>query len=87
MEKQKTNIQKPLIISYKECRENLINSINKSGLPSFLLETILSELLLEVRNNANAEYENAIKIYENTNTSKEDGKYIVVDPDEVDINK
>ena len=55
MEKQKTNIQKPLIISYKECRENLINSINKSGLPSFLLETILSELFLEVRNNANAE--------------------------------
>ena len=52
-----------------------------------MLETILSELLLEVRNNANAEYENAIKIYENANTSKEDGKYIVVDPDEVDINK
>lgn len=85
MEKQETNAQKPLIISYKECRENLINSINKSGLPSFLLETILSELLLEIRNNANAEYENAMKIYTNNSQSTKDDEYVVVDPDEVNV--
>ncbi len=85
MEKQKTNTQKPLIIAYKECRENIIKSVNESGLPSFLLESILSQLLAEVHENARIEYESAEKIYGNNLYEKEDGEFIVVDPDEVNV--
>lgn len=87
MENQKVNTQKPLIIAYKECRENIIKSVNESGLPSFLLESIFSQLLTEIHENARIEYESAEKIYRSNLYEKEDGKYIVVDPDEVDINK
>lgn len=85
MEKQKVNTQKPLIIAYKECRDNIIKSINESGLPSFLLESILNQLLAEVHENARIEYESADKIYRNNLYEKEDGEFIVVGPDEVNV--
>lgn len=63
MEKQ-NDIQKPLILLYKECNDNLINVINNSGLPAFLLERIIKDLYMELQSKSKLEYNSSLQYYE-----------------------
>lgn len=41
-------MEKPTSIVYQEFRENLVRLINSSGLPAFIIESVLKETLDEV---------------------------------------
>ena len=45
---EKTNIEKPLILKKEDLQNNLTGLINNSGLPLFVVEYILKDLLQEV---------------------------------------
>lgn len=68
-----TEISKPMIMAYGECRDKIVNSLNESGLPSFILELMIRELLNELSNNTQSEYQTAMvefqkKMLEKSNT-------------------
>jgi len=54
---------KPLILIRQECLETLVNTINNSGLPSFIIESMLRDLLNEVQSATCKEYETTLKWY------------------------
>lgn len=51
------NIVKPITIAKQEFAEKLINEINVSQLPMFVIEFILQDLLTAVQSAAKKEYE------------------------------
>ena len=61
--KENKEIEKPLILVRKEFADNLMQFINDSGLPAFIIEPILKDLLHEVQFAANQEYEANLKYY------------------------
>lgn len=50
-------MQKPITITRKEFIENIVETINDSGLPFFIIEPILKDLLDSVRQGAEAQLE------------------------------
>lgn len=60
------NKTKPLILLKKECEDNLVQVVNSSGLPAFILEPILMNLLQNIQRLSRIEYEESLKNYNNT---------------------
>lgn len=54
---------KPLILIRQECLDTLVDTINNSGLPSFIIEPMLRDLLNEVQSATRKEYETTLKWY------------------------
>ena len=50
-------MNKPITIVREETKEQIANIINNSGLPAFVIEPILQEFLMEVKNVAMRQYE------------------------------
>lgn len=85
MDKQDKRIQKPMIIAYKECLDGILNLINTSGVPPFVLEMMFNELLNNIRESVRIEYQNANDIYKK-NLKKEEN-FIVGEPDTLKVNE
>lgn len=50
-------MNKPITIVREEVKEQIADIINNSGLPAFVIEPILQDFLMEVRNVAIRQYE------------------------------
>lgn len=64
MDKKENQITKPIIISCRELREALINTINSYQLPAFITESIVKELLNELSTSAEMEYRESLMEYQ-----------------------
>ena len=62
--KMNENMNKPITIVRAEFISNLSNLINTSGLPPFIVESILKDVYVEVRNAAQKQYEMDVAMYE-----------------------
>lgn len=58
------NINKPITIVRAEFISNLANLINTSGLPPFIVEPILKDVYIEVKQAAQKQYEMDVVKYE-----------------------
>lgn len=56
--------QKPLVILRQECLDSIVKTINNSGLPAFIIESMLRDLLTETQGAVRREYELSLKFYE-----------------------
>ena len=68
-------MNKPITVAYEEFKLELASLINNSGMPMFLIESILQNYLGEVRAVAQKQYENDKKQYEASlqeNTTQEE---------------
>lgn len=50
-------IGKPITIAYEDFKQNLAEIINNSGLPAFIIESVLYSYLIETRNAAKQQYQ------------------------------
>ena len=50
-------MNKPITIVREEVKEKIAEVINTSGLPAFVIEPIINDFLMEVRNVAKQQYE------------------------------
>lgn len=50
-------MNKPSTIVYEEFKQNLANLINTSGLPAFIIESVLRDYLSEVKAMAQRQYQ------------------------------
>lgn len=50
-------MNKPITIVYEDFKQNMINLINTSGLPMFVVEPVLQNCLAEVRTVMQRQYE------------------------------
>lgn len=50
-------VQKPITIMYEDFKQNLADVINNSGLPPFIIESVLYSYLIETRNAAKQQYQ------------------------------
>ena len=50
-------MDKPITIIYEGFRQDLANLINNSGLPAFVIESVLQNYLLETRSAAERQYQ------------------------------
>lgn len=73
------NIQKPITIAKNELVTGMVNLCNDSGLPFFVIEYILNDLLQEVRSAAQQQldidtkqYEQALKAQEEAQTKAQE---------------
>ena len=66
-------MNKPITVAREEVKEKIADVINNSGLPAFIIEPILSDFLIEVRNVAKQQYEYDKHQYELA-LKNEDGK-------------
>lgn len=57
------NIQKPITVTRADFISNMTNLINNSGLPAFVIEPILKDMLGDVRIVANKQLEADTKSY------------------------
>lgn len=57
-------MNKPITVAREEVKEKIAEVINNSGLPAFIIEPILSDFLVEVRNVAKQQYEYDKRQYE-----------------------
>ena len=57
-------IEKPMIIKKQEFMENVVNLVNQSGLPHFVMEPILQDVLNAVHIGIEQEYQTAKSEYE-----------------------
>ena len=57
------NITKPMTVAKQEFINNITENINNCGLPMFVIEFILKDLLNAVSALANSQYENDMKQY------------------------
>ena len=68
MNNPKNKPVRPFQLEYQDAKNEIIHAINSAskthGIPFFLLETLLSELLFGVKQNAEAERESALRMYE-----------------------
>ena len=67
-----SEIKKPITILRQEFIDNLIKLCNDSGLPFFVIEDILKELVQEVHTASNEQYKKAKEEYEQV--LKQEGK-------------
>ena len=78
------NISKPITIVRAEFISNLTDLINKSGLPPFIIEPILKDVYLEIRDAAQKQYEFDVQKYKqqlkekskNTNQGNDEGDLV-----------
>ena len=56
--------EKPLSLKRKEFMEKAVNLVNESGLPFFVIEPILSELLSVVKVESEKQYQREKEVYE-----------------------
>lgn len=54
---------KPLVLLKKECFDALARTINESGLPAFIIEPMLRDLLGEAQAAMRTEYESTLQWY------------------------
>lgn len=57
-------MNKPITIKREEFKECIAGIINDSGLPAFIIEPILQEFLVEVKNAERIQYQHDLKQYE-----------------------
>lgn len=57
------NQKKPLILIRQECFDTIVKTINNSGLPAFIIEPMLRDILTEIQANVRKEYESSLKWY------------------------
>ena len=50
-------MNKPFSVVFKEFKEELANLINNSGIPPFVVESVLQNYLCEINNIANNQYQ------------------------------
>lgn len=50
-------MNKPITLKYEEFKQNLANIINNSGLPPFMVESILQSYLYETKMVVNKQYQ------------------------------
>lgn len=65
-------MDKPIILIKEETKQKLLDVINQSGLPAFIIEPILSDFLNEIRVVARREYETEKANYEKSLKEKVD---------------
>lgn len=51
------NINKPLTVAYEDFKATIINAVNNSGIPVFMVEIVLQSILNEVKPVAKRLYE------------------------------
>jgi hypothetical protein len=56
-------MNKPITIIREEVKQGIADIINNSGLPAFIIEPIIQEFLVEVRNVAKLQYERDLEQY------------------------
>lgn len=64
-------MNKPITLKYEELKHGLADLINNSGLPAFVVESILKEFLLETKDVAKKQYELDKVKYEESLKTKE----------------
>lgn len=67
-------MNKPITIVREEIKDKIAEVINSSGLPAFVIEPILNDFLIEVRNIAKHQYEYDKQQYEMTLKKESDEK-------------
>lgn len=55
--------EKPLVLIKEECFSALVDVINQSGLPAFIIKPMLQELLNRAQSAMKTEYETTLKWY------------------------
>lgn len=65
-----------IILKHREFKENLVNLINEAGLPAFVLKPIMTELLEQLNQLEETQYQQALEIQkqEEKEDDKEDRK-------------
>lgn len=58
------NIEKPITVARQEFIDGLVNYINNSGLPLFVVEPILKDMYMEVKTMSQKQYESEKMQYE-----------------------
>ena len=58
------NIEKPITVARQEFIDGLVNYINNSGLPLFVVEPILKDMYIEVKTMLQKQYESEKMQYE-----------------------
>ena len=51
------NVSKPLTVAYEDFKTTMVNAVNNSGIPAFMIEVVLRSILSEVRMVAMKQYE------------------------------
>lgn len=64
-------MEKPISLKLKDFKNDAVNLINTSGLPLFIIEPILREVLVAVQTKAEQEYQLDKRNYENSLQVKE----------------
>lgn len=59
-------MEKPIRLKIKDFKNDAVNLVNNSGLPLFIIEPILKDILAEVQMKANQEYLQEKAQYENS---------------------
>ena len=67
-------MNKPITIIREEIKDKIAEVINTSGLPAFIIEPILSDFLIEVRNVAKHQYEYDKQQYELSLKNKDENE-------------
>ena len=60
----KKELEKPMAVRYRECREMLVNAINSFQLPAFLVEAIMKDIMNEVSISSEMEYQQSLMQYQ-----------------------
>lgn len=64
-------MEKPISLKIKEFKNEAVNLVNTSGLPLFIIEPILKEVLVAVQNKSEQEYQQDKIRYEQSLNEKE----------------
>jgi len=57
-------MKKPITMRYEEFKQDLINLVNNSGLPPFVIEPVIKEVYLEVKQSTKQQYEKDVQEYQ-----------------------
>lgn len=60
----KKELEKPMAVRYRECREMLVNIINSFQLPAFLVEAIMKDIMSEISTSSEIEYRQFLMQYQ-----------------------
>lgn len=72
-------MDKPLTVAYEEMKSSIINLINETTLPVFMLEPIFKDFLTEIREVAKNQYEYDMNQYAQYLASQNEAEQSVVD--------
>lgn len=64
-------MEKPISLKLKDFKNDAVNLVNTSGLPLFVIEPILREVLVAVQNKAEQEYQQDKMRYEQSLNEQE----------------